>query len=434
VASIQIDPRTEHLAVCLSVRRDGDLKRFYLSLGTTDRSLGTGKRTFAQDFASDVEDAAHGAIPHTDVLTRIQKIPDVRVRGRAEKILGKAVEAGLGVSMGSGSLEDAITKWLERQRRVVRKTSGDSYAKAVSRFITFLGERAKLPLHRITREDIEGFQTTEAKTTAAYTAYLKIKILRIFFKDAIIRGHITTSPAYGVKTTTEEVKREGRRAFNVEQLKAIEKQCTGEWRGIFIFALYTGQRLADIANLRWHHLKMEGEEATWTVSFNTRKTGRQMDIPISAPLRDYILDELESSDDEDAFLFPKSARKTSKGRSGALSNEFRKVLKVAGIVHTLVDKNPKNPKGRAAKREGSVYSFHSIRHSTVSLLKNAGISPEIVRDIVGHDSSAVSAVYTHIEHAPKLAALASMPTLGEPPKIAKKPTGGKKTTTKKGKK
>lgn len=429
MASLQHDSRTNHLRACFDVRRDGNIKRFYSSLGTEDRTLGTGKRTFAQDLASDIEDAAHGAIPHTDVLTRIQKIPDVRVRDRAEKILGKAVETGLGVTTVSGSLSDTITKWLERQRRVVRKTSGDSYAKAVSRFISFLGERATLPLHRITRDDIEGFQTTEAKTTAASTAYLKVKTLRIFFKDAMIRGLITKSPAFGVKKTTEDVKREKRRAFNVEQLKAIEKQCTGEWRGIFIFGLYTGQRLADIANLRWHHLKMEGEEAKWTVSFITRKTGRQMDIPISAPLRDYILDELESSDDEDAFLFPNSARKTSKGRSGTLSNEFRKILKAAGIVQTLADKNPKNPKGRAAKREGSVYSFHSIRHSTVSLLKNAGISPEIVRDIVGHDSSAVSAVYTHIEHAPKLAALASMPTLGEPPKPAKQTKGGKKTTT-----
>lgn len=434
MASLQHDVRTDHLVACFNVRRDGHLRRFYLSLGTEDRTLGTGKRTFAQDLVTDVEDAAHGAVPHTDVVTRIQKIPDVRIRDRAEKILGKAVEAGLGMTMASGSVEETITKWLQRQCRVVRKSSGDSYSKAVSRFLSFLGERSKLPLHRITREDVEGFQETEAKTTAASTSYLKVKTLRIFFKDAMIRGLITKNPSFGVKKTTEDVKREGRRAFNVEQLKAIETQCTGEWRGIFLFGLYTGQRLADIANIRWHHLKMEGPEASWTVSFVTRKTGRQMDIPISAPIRDYILDELESSDDEDAFLFPKSALKTAKGHSGTLSNEFRRILKSAGIVRSLVDKNPKNPKGRAARREGSIYSFHSIRHSAVSLMKNAGISPEIVRDIVGHDSSAVSAVYTHISHEAKASALSTMPALGEPPKPAKKTTGGKQPANKKGKK
>jgi integrase len=424
VASLQKDPRTGHLAACLNVRRDGNLKRFYLSLGTEDRSLGTGKRTFAQDLISDVEDAAHGAIPHSDVVARIQKIPDVRIRDRAERILGKAVEAGLGVTMVSGSVEDTITKWLQRQCRVIRKSSGDSYTMAVSRFITFLGERSKLPIHRITREDVEGFQEMEAKTTAASTAYLKVKTLRIFFKDAMIRGHITKNPGFGVKKTTEDVRREGRRGFNVEQLKAIEKQCTGEWRGMFLFGLYSGQRLADIATLRWHDLKMEGEEGKWTVCFVTRKTGRQMDIPIASPLRDYILDELDSSDDEEAFVFPKAAAKTSNDTVGTLSNEFRKILKSAGIVKSLADKNPKNPKGRAARREESVYSFHSLRHSAVSLMKNAGISPEIVRDIIGHDSAAVSAVYTHISHEAKASALSAMPALGKPPK----PKPSKKST------
>ena len=65
MASLQQDPRTGYLVACFSIRRDQELKRFYLSLGSKDRCLGTGKRTFAQDFVSDVEDAAHGAIQRT---------------------------------------------------------------------------------------------------------------------------------------------------------------------------------------------------------------------------------------------------------------------------------------------------------------------------------------------------------------------------------
>jgi integrase len=430
MASVQLDPRTEHLCACFSIRRDGSLKRFYLSLGTEDRSLGTGRRTFAQDLVTDVEDAAHGAIPHTEVRTRIQKIPDLRVRDRAEKVLNKAVEAGLGMTMDAGSIEETITKWLQRQSRRVRKSTFKSYSKAVSRFLSFLEDKSKLPLDRLTREMIEGFQEAETKITRASTAYLKIKTLRIFFKDAMIRSNIAKDPSLGIKVTLDETKSEGRRPFNVNQLKAIEKQCTDEWRGLFLFGLYTGQRLADIANLRWYDLKMEGDEATWTVAFNTRKTGRQMDIPISSPLRDYIVEELKSSDDVDDFLFPKAASKTAKGTSGTLSNEFRKILKSAGIVDSLVNKNPKNPKGRSAPREASVHSFHSLRHSAVSLMKNAGISPEIVRDIIGHESTAVSAIYTHISHEAKASALSSMPTLGPrpQPKPTKAPASKAKTT------
>lgn len=431
MASLQHDSRTNHLRACFNVRRDGSFRRFYISLGTEDRSLGTRKRTFAQDLVSDLEDAAHGAIAPSEVVARIQQIPDVRIRDRAEKILGAALEAGLGVATVSDSIEDALRKWLERQSRLVRKATESTYANTVTRFVAFLAGRAKLPLHRITREMVEDFQTAELKCTAASTAYLKIKILRGFFKDAMIRGLISKNPAFGVRKTTDDVKRASRRPFTVEQLKAIEKECTDEWRGIFLFGLYTGQRLADIANLRWHHLNMEGDEAKWTVSFTTRKTGRQMDIPIAPPLRDYIVEDLESSDNEEAFLFPLAASKTANETSGALSNDFRKILKSAGIVKSLVNKNPKNPKGRAAKREGSVYSFHSLRHSASSLMKNAGISPEIVRDILGHDSPAVSAVYTHISHEAKAAALSAMPALRKSPLSAKESHAGNKVTVSK---
>lgn len=426
MASLQHDVRTGHLVACFNVRRDGNTKRFYLSLGTTDRTLGTGKRTFANDFVTDVEDAAHGAISHADVRARIQKIRDIRVRDRSEKILNKALQSGLGVTMDEGSIEDILTKWVQRQSRVVRKTTGEKYKHTVKKFLLFLGERSKLPLHRLTREMLEGFRDTEAKTTAASTAYLKIKTLRIFFKDAMIRGIISKDPSLGVKRTVEEGKSHSRRPFTVDQLKAIDAKCTGEWRGLFLFGIYTGQRLADIANLQWHHLKMEGPESNWTVSFITRKTGRQMDIPVASPLREYILDGLGSSDDEDAYLFPESAAKTARGTSGTLSNEFRKILKSAGIVGTLANKNPKNPKGRSARRDSSIYSFHSLRHSAVSLMKNAGISPEIVRDIIGHESSAVSAIYTHISHEAKATALSAMPALAVPSHKAK-PTKKKPT-------
>lgn len=411
MASLQQDPRTGYLVACFSIRRDQDLKRFYLSLGSKDRCLGTGKRTFAQDFVSDVEDAAHGAIQRTEVIARISKIPDLRVRKRAENILAKGVEAGLGVNLDSGSIDGAWNKWLDRQLRVLKKSSGASYAKAGERFLAYIGDKARLPLHRVTREMLEGFLAAESKTSAPSTAYLKVKILRGFFKDAQIRYQLAANPALGIKKSKERAEHEGRRPFTLDQLRAIEKQCTGAWKGLFLFGLYTGQRLSDIANFRWHNLRMEGPEAIWSLSFVMRKTGRQMDVPLASPLRDYVLNELKSSDDEDAFLFPEAALCTSKGHAGALSNAFRKILKNAGVVTSLADKNPKNPKGRAARREASIYSFHSLRHSAVTLMKNAGISPEIVRDIVGHESTAVSRVYTHISHDAKAAALLTMPAL-----------------------
>ena len=66
---------------------------------------------------------------------------------------------------------------------------------------------------------------------------------------------------------------------------------------------------------------------------------------------------------------------------------------------------------RSAKRSTGELSFHCLRHTATSLLKNAGISPAIVQDIIGHDSAAVSAHYTHIEADAKRNALNAMPNV-----------------------
>jgi hypothetical protein len=44
-------------------------------------------------------------------------------------------------------------------------------------------------------------------------------------------------------------------------------------------------------------------------------------------------------------------------------------------------------------------------------MKNAGVSAAVVMDIIGHESEAVSAHYTHIDEETKRAALNALPDL-----------------------
>jgi integrase len=71
----------------------------------------------------------------------------------------------------------------------------------------------------------------------------------------------------------------------------------------------------------------------------------------------------------------------------------------------------KTKNGRDAKRDLRDISFHSFRHTATSMMKNAGVSEAVVMDIIGHDSPAVSAMYTHIDSAAKRSALDAMPDL-----------------------
>ena len=53
-------------------------------------------------------------------------------------------------------------------------------------------------------------------------------------------------------------------------------------------------------------------------------------------------------------------------------------------------------KGRSQARETSEISFHSLRHSAVTMLKASGLSDVFAREIVGHESAAISRQYTHL--------------------------------------
>ncbi len=43
------------------------------------------------------------------------------------------------------------------------------------------------------------------------------------------------------------------------------------------------------------------------------------------------------------------------------------------------------------------------------LLKNAGVPEAVARDIIGHESAAISRNYTHVDDAAKRSALAKLP-------------------------
>ena len=56
-------------------------------------------------------------------------------------------------------------------------------------------------------------------------------------------------------------------------------------------------------------------------------------------------------------------------------------------------------------------SFHSLRHSAVSILKDAGVPDSVVMELVGHDSRAMTARYTSVGIESLAKAQGAMPKL-----------------------
>jgi integrase len=68
-------------------------------------------------------------------------------------------------------------------------------------------------------------------------------------------------------------------------------------------------------------------------------------------------------------------------------------------------------KGRSSQRASNSLSFHSLRHTAVSLLKDAGIPEGVVMELVGPDSKSMSAHYTHVGVEALEKAVAALPEI-----------------------
>ena len=129
---------------------------------------------------------------------------------------------------------------------------------------------------------------------------------------------ISEDPAGTVKGVQKEAAAAKKRAFTLDELRAVLDAADPEWKSMILFGLYTGQRLADIATMRWSNVDLiKGE-----IRLTTRKTDKVMILPIAAPLRRY-LEALPSSDDVNTPLHPRAfAVVERQGKSGGLSRQL----------------------------------------------------------------------------------------------------------------
>jgi integrase len=303
-------------------------------------------------------------------------------------------------SLPSASIKAWCETWLRGKAIEAEPSTHDRYKRIIERFIEFLGAKSKRDVSTLQASDITRFRDREAKELSRSTANLSMKVLRAGFGEAVRQGLLTVNPAVRVKLlkSTSESKR---RAFTLAEIKRILKAAgeDTEWRGLVLFGLYLGQRLGDLARLTWRAVNLENGE----IAFTAKKTGRRIVLPLVQPIADYLA-SLPANDDANAFIFPNSA---AHKRTGSLSNQFREILIEAGLVEPR--SSEATGKGKSGSRETSEISFHSLRHSAVTMLKAAGVSDFMARELVGHESAAISRQYTHLTTDDKRNAMQRLP-------------------------
>ena len=102
---------------------------------------------------------------------------------------------------------------------------------------------------------------------------------------------------------------------------------------------------------------------------------------------------------------------TAQRKSGHLSNLFADVLSDAGL-RSKTPHRKTSDKGRGVRADkDSKLSFHCLRHTAVTLLKEAGIPDAAIMALVGHDTVAMSQHYTHVGRAALEKAAMALPDI-----------------------
>jgi len=335
----------------------------------------------------------------TESKTAARKVAEIFQRVAQRKLTAKKVSEAIRELYGEITGEEAprasvrgfCQQWLQiKQKEKVSTATLAAYGDTIAQFSLSLGEKANRDISNLVKNDVVEFRNSLSARLAPETTNKHLKILKMVFRSARADGFLLEDPAEGVKTLDTDGARL-RRPFSLDELRAILRVSDDEWKSLIKLGLYTGQRLGDLATLTWAEVHLDEGR----IRFRALKTGRKIEIPIIGALRDHLL-SLPSADHVDSPLHPRAFTtvREQRGRTNTLSNRFVELLAVAGLrdrrSHQSIGK------GRSARRDSKQLSFHCLRHTAVSLLKRAGVPEATVQELIGHESAAISARYTHV--------------------------------------
>ena len=387
--------RSHYCSHCMASIHKRERSKFWIAAFTTadGRRLKKSTKETNKAKAQKIADEYEAATRSKRTLTQVRRV------------LGEFSLLYQGQDLQEPTFRELVSTWLDSKKATTAPGTQTFYKSATAKFTEWLGSKADKEVSAIAREDLVRFRNERSVAAAPKTVNHELKVLKMIFKTARRDGFLTEDPSEFVETVRSRANPGARKPFTIDQLKAVLAVCDSEWRSMVLFGLYLGQRLGDIANLRWSNLDTKNH----IVRLVTAKTGKALQIPMSEALISHIT-SLPKPLTIDAPIHPRAHAAVARtGTTGGLSNQFADILAAAGLRNKKAHRKSDAP--NCAGRDQSGLSFHSLRHTAVSLMKEAGIPQAAVMELIGHDSEQMSLHYTHTGIEALQKAASSLPRL-----------------------
>jgi len=318
---------------------------------------------------------------------------------RASKLDRQFFEALTGSQIEVMAVFGALDTWIAEMRSPNTRANYKTFA---AQFKAAMPHNPSLA--DITHEQVRSFLAAVRAEKRASTANLRLKQAKAFFSR--FRGALRRDPTEGIPSFKEDdADAVDRQPFEPEQIRKVMAIASPFWRSAAALAFYSGLRLSDVARLKVAQIKGDKVEVAKTV-----KTGAAINVKLPASIAAMIQEQIPAGAKAGDYVWPDQAKHAVNNEVTNLSGQFATLLESAG----LRPKQDGAGNGKTGRRNLHALSFHSLRHSLISALANAGVNQQTVKQFVGHASDRVNDIYTHIGQETIDRAVALLPDIGKP--------------------
>lgn len=307
------------------------------------------------------------------------------------------------------------------RRRDVSELTLVSKKKVWGNFVNWIGlvYEENMEVRAVTPEIAEGYLLYLKKCVSPTTWNNRLCFLREIYRVVMGKAKAKVNPFDGIPLLPKDC--HSRRELTPVEIRRLlaEAEQRGEcWRTLVLTGVYTGLRLGDCCQLTWEKVNLE-REIIQLIPSKTRRISpnRIVTIPIHPHLAkiyqklsvgrktpDLDEEKKRGATDEPNYILPEIGKMYAKSPH-RVSFSLEKIFKAAGIQMSV------EVEGRRCKVPEA--TFHSLRHTFVSMAANAGIPLHIIQSIVGHESRAMTWHYYHEDEAILREAIATIPSFEE---------------------
>lgn len=256
-----------------------------------------------------------------------------------------------------------------------------------------------LTLRDVSSRIAEEFLQHLSKGLSASTYNYYLHTLRYVFRTVKEEAKLTED--VWAKAKNKTMVQFSRRELTIDELKLVCSKAEGEMKLLFAIGIYTGLRLGDCCTLKWGETDLQRLQIRRIPNKLARRNPRPIVIPIHSVLAG-VLSKIPVVE-RGVYVLPKWANTYQGPGRSVITNGLQKHFRACGIKTTEKRENGHNPIVRVG--------FHSLRHTFVSMCREANAPLSVVQSMVGHSSPQMTQLYTHTSELAAANAVALLPAV-----------------------